>query len=411
MAECSENRPRKDFLDWLNTGMNAIQMSVGLITVLGAGASVRSMAMRQKWYPEARCVVPLWQQLQSVGGDLKRPTVHFSLNPYKELVPDKSLILQGRNKEGKTSLLRTSIPFYRWWSFGGYYGIYLDGAQGKGVNSFEKWQTTQMFGSTVNGGSEIGKALKQYRDQQRIRCWLHDYLGLTHPKPAIVIVDQFEELLKRFPEALDWANTLTNLHVRDNLARVVFVVNSNAGAKTLLNLNQGVRFKHLIMTPVTSAEAAACGVEKTWFEKCKQNIGLYKQARMTVEFEKLDTFVEQTLTDWSDDFHLPFPLKYDRSWRRLPEAKVTEMFLKELRKTLERGTALHNEERVDEGMRVAEHIFAGTSLPDLLDTPQLVFQKRFESRGAPRDLAEQLAKSTRRILGNPAPEVPPNGGK
>ena len=71
--------------------------------------------------------------------------------------------------------------------------------KGKSVDSFEEWLTTQMFGMTATGGSEIDYNLVQYSESQWFRMVL-ERVGLPiTPKPAMVLVDQFEELLKRFP--------------------------------------------------------------------------------------------------------------------------------------------------------------------------------------------------------------------
>ena len=123
------------------------------------------------------------------------------------------MILQGRNQEGKTTLLRETIPRHRRWGPLALEGIYLNGAEGKSVDSFKEWLTTKMFGMTTTGGSEIAYNLQAYKSKQWFVGFLEN-LGLPiAPKPAIVLVDQFEELLKRFPvQALDWANTLTNQH-------------------------------------------------------------------------------------------------------------------------------------------------------------------------------------------------------
>ncbi len=62
-------------------------------------------------------------------------------------------------------------------------------------------------------------------------------------KRTYIIVDQFEELIKRFPkESTAFADNLTNNQVRNRLAYVLFVVNSPNGTKSLLNLNQGDGF-------------------------------------------------------------------------------------------------------------------------------------------------------------------------
>jgi hypothetical protein len=64
-------------------------------------------------------------------------------------------------------------------------------------------------------------------------------LGLPiEPKPAWIIVDQFEELLRKYPDqAIGWADYLADIQARDGLARVFFVGNSDAGARSVLNLN------------------------------------------------------------------------------------------------------------------------------------------------------------------------------
>ena len=65
------------------------------------------------------------------------------------------------------------------------HGIYLNGAQGKGVDSFKEWLTTQMFGMTTTGGSEIVYDLVQHSESQVFRSVL-ERVGLPiAPKPAI----------------------------------------------------------------------------------------------------------------------------------------------------------------------------------------------------------------------------------
>ena len=159
-------------------------------------------------YPAAATVGNLHQRLKGTGRKLRSPVVKFAIKPYQEITEDRALILQGRNQEGKTTLLRETIPQHRRWGPLALEGIYLNGAKGKGVETFEKWLTTQMFGMTATGGSEIDYNLQAYRSKQWFVGFLEN-LGLPiAPKPAIVLVDQFEELLKRFPvQALDWANT------------------------------------------------------------------------------------------------------------------------------------------------------------------------------------------------------------
>ena len=149
-------------------------------------------------YPAARPVGNLHQRLLRTSAHLARPVVKFNLNPYQLIQPRRARILQGRNQEGKTTLLRECIPRWRRYGLFTYHGIYLNGAQDKGVDSFQECLATRTFGMTTTGGSEIAYNLVQYSESQVFRSVL-ERVGLPiAPKPAIVLVDQFEELLKRF---------------------------------------------------------------------------------------------------------------------------------------------------------------------------------------------------------------------
>ena len=251
-------------------GLNVLMAGIAM-----AGAGGAATLVKSRLYPAARPVGNLHQRLLRTSAHLARPVVKFDLNPYQLIHPRRALILQGRNQEGKTTLLRECIPWWRRFGPFAYRGLYLNGAQGKGVETFEKWLTTEMFGATTTRGCEIAFNLVQYSESQVFRSVL-ERVGLPiAPKPAIVVVDQFEELLKRFPvQALDWANTLTNQHTRDNLTRVIFVCNSDAGSQTLLNLNQGTRFDRVIMEQVSGQGVIGLiGLDKELFQNCSGNIG------------------------------------------------------------------------------------------------------------------------------------------
>ena len=340
--------------------------------------------------------------------------------PYAVLNKSKALILQGRNKDGKTTLLRTSLPWWRRFGPWAYHGLYFNGEQGRGVSSFEGWQTTQLFGMTTRGGSELAMSLYQYRNRQWLRSFLQLLKLPVAPKPAIVIVDQFEELLKQYPQqALDWANVLTNQHVRFWLARVIFVVNSDKGTRTLLNLNQGDRFDVMIMNPAPAQQVR--GFDEGLYEKCHHNIGLYKnvaeklQAR-EVAPEDVDMYVREKLNDWEDDFHLPYPVKYDRSWKRL--AEDSEDLMKErLGEALEQallvqkdqhGQDKYTSEEVEELMKIVTRCWKPLDKMQVLDAMEAEWAVDLEAAGVGRFDAKSLAKHIRRLIGNP---VPQNEGK
>ena len=361
-------------------------------------------------YPAAAPVGNLHQRLKGTGRKLRSPVVKFAIKPYQEITEDRALILQGRNQEGKTTLLRETIPQHRRWGPLALEGIYLNGAKGKGVETFEKWLTTQMFGMTATGGSEIDYNLQAYRSKQWFVGFLEN-LGLPiAPKPAIVLVDQFEELLKRFPvQALDWANTLTNQHARDNLARVILVCNSDAGSQTLLNLNQGTRFDRVIMEQVSGQ--GVIGLDKELFQKCSCNIGMYKlvedkMARQELTEEQVEDFIRATFHRWELDFHLPYPVKYDRSWADLVnmKARMEETLEQALHALEEDGKKVFTEEEIKLQMGFAERILKPLNQQQILDASEELWLERLESFGADKPVAEALASQIKGMICSPVPK-------
>jgi len=235
------------------------------------------------------------------------------------------------------------------------------------------------------------------------------------PKPCYIIVDQYEELLRRFPkEALDWANSLTNTQVRDSKGRVIFVVNSDAGAQTLLNLNQGPRFTKLIMQP-PSGEGA--DIDQDLFGKCGRNIGLYKQVlaeidRGAIEKGKEETFIKKQVKRWEQDFHIPYPFKYDRSWSDLADEKSLPLMKQTLGQALQQalqaqrgqdGQPVFTPEEVEEQMGFATRCWKTLSKMQVLDAMEPEWAVRLQGEGAKPAVAESLAEHIRCLIGNPVP--------
>ncbi|CAK0818949.1 unnamed protein product, partial [Prorocentrum cordatum] len=151
-----------------------------------------------------------------------------------------------------------------------------------------------------------------------------------------LIVDQFEELLKKYPEeseAVPWADAITNYHVRNNLARVVFVVNSDAAAQTLHNLDwRGhTRYKRVRMEPSTPDQVwMVPTIDPKLFSQCECNIGLYHLVCRALDngiITRADVprYVQRHLTRWELEFQVPFPQFLDPTWfdLSLPDAKRT----------------------------------------------------------------------------------------
>ena len=92
-------------------------ISTGLGTALdirsllgGLGVGLAAAAVRQSH--NVRPVVRLYDRLLEEAGPLVGARVKMSTNPYRALHQEKALILQGRNNEGKTTLLCTALPWY-----------------------------------------------------------------------------------------------------------------------------------------------------------------------------------------------------------------------------------------------------------------------------------------------------------
>ena len=134
-----------------------IKLVCGLLGLLAVPEIIKNFL-----YPAASPVQNLHRRLEQAGRKRSGPIVMFKLKPYQQLTEDRALILQGRNQEGKTTLLRESLPWYRRFGPLAFDGTYLNGAEGRGVDSFKEWQTSQMFGLTMTAGSEIKYTLAQY---------------------------------------------------------------------------------------------------------------------------------------------------------------------------------------------------------------------------------------------------------
>ena len=268
------------------------------------------------------------------------------------------------------------------------------------------------------GGSETQYAINTYREKQHLLVFLHG-LGLPiAPKPCYVIVDQYEELLKRFPEdALRWANSLTNTQVREGKGRVIFVVNSHAGAQTLLNLNQGPRFTKLVLEP-PSGEGA--DVDMEIFDKCGRNIGLYKLVlaeieRGAVEKGKEETFIRKQVARWEEDFHIPYPFKYDASWSDLaprPEKSAAQMKQRPgqaleqalLAQTGQDGLPTFTPEEVEERMKFVAKCLKDLSKMQVLNAMEPEWEQMLQGAGAEPAMAKSLAEHIRCLIGNPVPQ-------
>jgi len=403
----------------LDTSFGFIQTVCAII-----GAVSVTGAAKRALYPQARPVEPLFNRLRAEGGPRlwSHQRVRFTANPFKNLNHNKIVILQGETQSGKTNLLRHVIPWHRRWtiwplSMVCWRGIYMNGGESQRMDTFQQWVTFQMFGTSHRAGSEIKQCVWAYRRQQWLCLLMEKFrvpFPLLLPKPVFIIVDQFEELLKRHPDqAMAWADAICHQHGRNNYARILFVVNSDYGTQSLLNLaTHGLQFERIQMHIPTEKWRFAT-VDRKLLQKCQQNVGLYwmvKQRLRTGSLMQSDIegYATEMRQRWARDFAVPFPVWPHPSWFKLE--------LTEAKKELMKGlfALLHVEtRRPEENFQVATAILAVVRPEiELLDSTQLFdttmaeWVRIFSNEGSMKVLLTQqearvVAKHLRRLMGNP----------
>jgi hypothetical protein len=343
----------------------------------------------------------LWLVLRKHKSQLRSPIVPYKFNPFEVSTPAHVLVFQGPNNTGKTTLFATSIPWFRRFGPLAYTGIILNGNAGKTVDTFREWHTSQLFGQTTSGGSELEKCIQDYQQRQWLRSFLAD-LGLPiEPKPAWIIVDQFEELLRKYPDqALGWADHLTDIQARDGLARVFFVVNSDAGARSILNLNRGNRFDHYVLDlPTADAVTGIPDLDLERLTICNFNIGLCKD-EAGVSTPDLPAIVAHRQGKWKENYHVPFPVKYDDSWHLQP---FDETLLCALRVRLE-ALGKYTPEKIDARVAWASATIEGASPAILRDMSWEGWRVWLHAEGANNADAEKLATAVKHTLAVPVPK-------
>jgi len=113
-------------------------------------------------------------------------------------------------------------------------------------------------------------------------------MPFLRPMPAYIIVDDFEYLLRRFPEALRWADMLSSNHFHSQISRVIFVTNSANGTSSLIQYSRYSQYNVLAMQPQTSPDIWKVGlVNQKLFSLCQHNVGLYTIVRGQLEHQAM----------------------------------------------------------------------------------------------------------------------------
>ncbi|CAL1141237.1 unnamed protein product [Cladocopium goreaui] len=403
----------------LDTSFGFIQTVCAII-----GAVSVTSAAKKALYPQARPVEPLFNRLRSEGGPRlwSHQRVRFAVNPYKNLNHNRIVILQGETQSGKTNLLRHAIPWYRRWtiwplSMVCWRGIYMNGGESQRMDTFQQWVTFQMFGTSHRAGSEIKQCVWAYRRQQWL-CLMLEKLRvpfpLLLPKPVFIIVDQFEELLKRHPDqAMAWADAICHNHGRNNYARILFVVNSDYGAQSLLNLaTHGLQFERIQMQKPTERWRLAA-LDRKLLQKCQHNVGLYWMAKQRLKSgalmpSEVEPFALQSKQRWARDFAVPFPQWPHPEWFHLELVEAKKELLQGLFALLQVETRSPSES-FQRSMAMLALVRRELELLDstqLFDTSMAEWARILSNEGCMKVLLTQqearvVAKHLRRLMGHP----------
>ena len=177
----------------------------------------------------------------------------------------KSVALIGDNRSGKTIFLCNTVlnDLFPWW-----YryclpprGLFLTGSQKSAT--VDAWLKNEIATTEKEDPwSAVADLLGQRRDEQRVRVFLHTLFksklpAFLKPQPAIIVVDQAEELLRAYrAEFLVGFYNLVKEGRDDDLFRLVLVINTENAVKALELMNGGNMFD-VITAPKVSRDAVA----------------------------------------------------------------------------------------------------------------------------------------------------------
>ena len=392
--------------DWLAHLANAST----IVSLIIASTAVGGAFIVSKSKPQS--CTNMYKALQQHKLSIKDPKLAPPFNPFKLIMthPQHCMIIEGPNKIGKTTLFPLSIPWWRRFGPFVYKGFVLNGAEALPCKDFSEWRNHQMRGNMAYSGAELPQVLNEFRQKQWLRIFISDLFGVWKPKRAYIIVDQFEELVKKFPvEALSFANNLANDQVRNDFAFVFFVVNSKHGTKAILNLNQGQRFVVKEFTKSADVLIGAGKSDADRFEICQHNIGLLKEMEH-VNMEELPEAVKHRMTQWKETYHLPFAPNGDQSWSLVNDRKFRVVLLRKVCCDMESRyvddeagiqARLLTDEKIKESLNILTGVLERLSKEKIRQQSAVEWTVLFESKTPDKSIAEDLTTTVMRILATP----------
>lgn len=197
----------------------------------------------------------------------------------------KSVALVGDNRSGKTIFLSDTVlnDMFPWSSryFFPPRGLFLTGSQTSAT--VDAWLKNQIATTEKDDPwSAVMDLLGQRRDEQRVRLFLHMLFktklpNFLKPQPAIIVVDQAEELLRAYrAEFLMGFYNLAKKGRDTDLFHLVLVINTENAVNALKLMNGGNMFT-IIQAPKVSREAVVAAYDESFakiFDDCDSCIGI-----------------------------------------------------------------------------------------------------------------------------------------
>ena len=258
------------------------QLAVSVVGLLAVGGFAIGLQYRQRATSKFVTSLVTASELCLLG--VKRYYPRQSTEQLDIFGANKSIVIVGGNRSGKTTFISRKImhDMFPWWYriFVIPRGIYLKGSRES--DTAKEWLSSQL--ATDDKERPMASLLDLIgirQRQQRIRIFLQESFGdylprPLRPQPAIIIVDQAEELLRAYRCDFLEQFYLLAKEARDlNSHRLVLIINTENAVNALKLLNGGNLFE-FVQAPMVLKDAVMKEYDGTFvevFEDCESCIG------------------------------------------------------------------------------------------------------------------------------------------